>query len=100
MRAITFVLPTGERTSQPEVADQDAAHFLATFNRAMRLSEGDNVESCDVHMGERTKDRTIGEYTTKGGWLEHTIVVRYTGGRSLTVGAIQREPGVQSEFVS
>lgn len=100
MQAITFILPTGEHTTQPEVNADDSAHFLATFNRAMRLSEGENVASCEVHMGERTKERTIGDYVQPGGWLEHTIVVRYTGGRTLTVGAIQRTIGVQSEFHS
>ncbi len=105
MKAITFILPTGEHTSQPVVCDDDAAHFLATFDRAMRFSGGDNVASCEVHMGERTKDRTYTDadgtqHVHKGGWLEHTIVVRYVGGRSMTVGAIQRSIGVSSEFHS
>lgn len=105
MRAISFILPTGERTSQPDIVDADSAHFLATFNRAMRVSEGDNVESCDVHMGERTADRIYRdadgtEHVHKGGWLEHTIVVHYVGGRSLVIGAIQRQPGLASEFHS
>jgi len=112
MPPITFHI-AGQVTADviPFIQEDEQAHFVATFNRALRVSSGDNVASCDVHLGERTKDKHYTDadgtrHTHAGGWLEHIIVVRYKAQRAgdtqrqLTIGAIQREPGKASEFHS
>lgn len=66
-------------------ADPDAAghrHALATIERAMRFNGSVTVEQVDVYLYDR------GVYATTPEWLECAIVVRYKGGRNLTIGAI------------
>jgi hypothetical protein len=103
-------LPATEPSST-RIPQADEAHFVETFNRALRLSAGSDVVACDLHLGVRTQPVEYrdaeGNVTSSqaGGWLEHIIVVRYKrlsneSPRSLTVGAIQRQPGKKSEFVS
>ncbi|HGS7906769.1 TPA: hypothetical protein ACMFP1_002887 [Pseudomonas aeruginosa] len=85
-----------------DLSDKGAIeHFAATYNRALRHAQGEGVHSVDIYLGERTQPRIIdGEIMIQGGWLEHTIVVRYTEGKSFTIGAIQRKPTDASEFHS
>lgn len=84
----------------------DVAHFVATYNQALRHASGENIESVDIHLGARTQPRYLknaqGEDVlhSEGGWLEHSIIVRYKSGRMMHIGAIQRRPGAQSEFHS
>lgn len=89
-----------------DMSDRGAVtHFGATYNRALRLTAGTDNKAT-IHMGERTTDRTYTDadgtvHTHAGGWLEHIIVItRPDGSHYMTVGAIQRTPGADSEFHS
>lgn len=85
----------------PQIKDDEQVHFQNTVNRAAYLGQGDNVESCTIHLRERTRPREYnGAVIDEGGWLEHLIVIKYVGGRQMCVGAIQRKPGNDSEFHS
>ena len=86
----------------PQIKPDEQAHFQATVNRAVALGHGDDVESITIHLRERTKPRATadGVVYDEGGWLEHLIVIKRTGGRQMVVGAIQRKPGNDSEFHS
>ena len=110
MATIAIVHPINTQASGTSFAPinqrgpDDSAHFVATYNRALRFAaEGADVT---IHLGERTAPRYGAdangnqvEYEA-GGWLEHTIVVKYASGGGITIGAIQRRPGESSEFHS
>jgi len=86
------------------IRPEDEAHFLATMQRAMTMGTGDGpkVESVEIFLRDRTQPRSTagGQVFDEGGWLEHTIVIKYEGGRQMVIGAIQRTVGAHSEFHS
>lgn len=92
--------PTAEEV--PHIPQDDQLHFSKTANRALALCHGANVEKATVYLGVRTKPKSTeaGVVYDQGGWLEHTIVIEYTGGLRMVVGSIQRKPGNDSEFHS
>lgn len=55
-----------------------------------RVSMHQNVEDVRVYANRRDAE----------GWLEFITIFRYRDGGSLTVGALQREPGAPFEFHS
>lgn len=100
MQTIT-IIPLVQGDTTHLVNQEDQAHFAATFNRAVQLAQGEQVEKVQIFLDTRTEPKLIqGHPITEGGWLEYTILVSYESGRSLTVGAIQRKPGMVSEFHS
>lgn len=88
--------------SIPHVKDDEQVHFQKTVNRAVWLCHGAEVESATIQLGERTSPKTNNDGLVYdiGGWLEHHIIIKYVGGRQMVVGAIQRQPGNDSEFCS
>lgn len=105
MSSTTIHYPQALEDGKPYFLKQeDEAHFLSTFNRAMIMSTGDGPMPTEVHihLGQRTKPRRTAEGVVfdEGGWLEHTIVIKYEGGRQMVIGAIQRTVGAHSEFHS
>jgi hypothetical protein len=102
MTNVTIVFPEPLKEGDtPQIKDDEQGHFHETVNRAMYFAQGDNVESCTIHLRERTKPKEYGgKVYDEGGWLEHLIITKYVGGRQFVVGAIQRCPGAKSEFHS
>lgn len=80
----------------------DVAHFVATYNQALRHAAGEAAETVQINIGLRTEPKYSGAGVMydEGGWLEHLIMVTYKSGSRLVIGAIQRKPGQDSEFHS
>lgn len=57
---------------------------------ALRQSHSDRTESVDIYPQERKV----------GGWLEYTVIARYTDGGRLVMGLLQRTEGADFEVHS
>lgn len=66
------------------------AHTMKTMARAMSYASSSDVECAEIHLNDRGPN----------GWMEHSILVQYTGGRSFYLAAIQRSPDSPTEFCS
>ena len=66
------------------IEKEDHQHFINTINRAAQWETGS--KKVTVHLAKRRAD----------GWLEYGIIVSNT----IYIGAIQRQPGAESEFHS
>lgn len=77
-----------------EVTDNDMPHYLATLQRALRFVHSENTSRVEVFINPR------GVYASQPEWLEHCIRVHNVTGGCLTIGAIQRTIGADSEFCS
>lgn len=76
--------------------DEDRAHVHATIEAAMRQTTSVTVARVDVFLNAR------GVYASSPEWQEHAIVVKYVNEDrpAFRIGAIQRQPGAESEFHS
>lgn len=72
-----------------ECPADDVAHFVATYQRALRFASGEDVKAVIIHVNARIRD-----------WLEHLIIVERHNGTRMLIGAIQRTVGAESEFCS
>ena len=55
-----------------------------------RMAQYNRLENATLYVNERNKE----------GWLEYFMVMQYDDGGKLTVGALQRNTGMQFEFHS
>lgn len=82
------------RDESNQADQQNHKHAMRTIERALQQIHGDEKAIAEVYLNNR------GVYASSPKWLEHVIRIQYGNGGALHMGAIQREPGAESEFHS